>query len=147
LIDEIVLIEELKKRVKTKRSTMEILRDIIPLIEQQSKINEWIHVKERLPENEVDVEITYCYDILGERIYHTARAVHYDGTMLISESDISWDEFDPDIDNFVYNEKEDDYYIPEGWWESPDFTETSNEILYEVIAWRPLMEPYRENNE
>lgn len=37
MIDEKKLIEELKKRVRTKRSTMEILRDIIPLINGQPK--------------------------------------------------------------------------------------------------------------
>ena len=35
LIDANVLIEELKKRIRTPRSTMEIAKDIIPLIEAQ----------------------------------------------------------------------------------------------------------------
>lgn len=39
MIDEKILIEELKYRVRTPRSTMEILRDIIPLVEMQPKID------------------------------------------------------------------------------------------------------------
>lgn len=39
MIDEKILINELKYRVRTPRSTMEILRDIIPLVETQPKID------------------------------------------------------------------------------------------------------------
>lgn len=42
MIDEKKLIEELKKRIRTPRSTMEIERDIIPLVERQPKAGEWI---------------------------------------------------------------------------------------------------------
>lgn len=40
MIDERMLIDELKFRVRTPRSTMEILRDIIPLVEMQPKIKD-----------------------------------------------------------------------------------------------------------
>lgn len=39
MIDEKLLIDELKLRVRTARSTMEILRDIVPLVEMQPKID------------------------------------------------------------------------------------------------------------
>ena len=42
MIDEKKLIEELQKRIRTPRSTMEIVRDIIPLVEMQPKVGEWI---------------------------------------------------------------------------------------------------------
>lgn len=40
MIDEKLLIKELNLRVRTKRSTMEIIRDIIPLVEMQPKVSE-----------------------------------------------------------------------------------------------------------
>lgn len=42
MIDENKLIEELQKRVRTPRGTMEIIRDIIPLVKKQPKVGEWI---------------------------------------------------------------------------------------------------------
>lgn len=35
LIDADLLIDELEKRIRTTRSTMEIVRDIIPMVEEQ----------------------------------------------------------------------------------------------------------------
>lgn len=40
MIDEELLIKELNFRVRTPRSTMEIIRDIIPLVEMQPKVSE-----------------------------------------------------------------------------------------------------------
>lgn len=40
MIDEKLLIKELNFRVRTPRSTMEIIRDIIPLVEMQPKVSE-----------------------------------------------------------------------------------------------------------
>ena len=49
-----------------------------------------------------------------------------------------------------YKEDEDEFYIPEGWYE---FTTQGNGDLMnwfinaEVIAWMPLPEPYREEGD
>lgn len=40
MIDEELLVKELNFRVRTPRSTMEIIRDIIPLVEMQPKVSE-----------------------------------------------------------------------------------------------------------
>lgn len=40
MIDEQLLIKELNFRVRTPRSTMEIIRDIIPLVEMQPTVSE-----------------------------------------------------------------------------------------------------------
>lgn len=70
MIDEKKLIEELKKRVRTKRSTMEIIRDIIPLIESQPKVGEWIPCRERLP----DESGTYIVNAIENGIVHVTFA-------------------------------------------------------------------------
>lgn len=71
MIDEKKLIEELKKRVRTKRSTMEILRDIIPLINGQPKVGEWIPCSEQMPpepnaNNTFDKKPVYLVSVNGE---------------------------------------------------------------------------------
>lgn len=48
LIDADLLINELEKRVRTPRSTMEIIRDIIPLIKEQPTAYDKNKVIERL---------------------------------------------------------------------------------------------------
>lgn len=107
----------------------------------------WMPVEIELPENEKEVEITYFYDILEERVYRTARAFHEDGTMPVTESGLCWDNFDFEEDGFVYDEKIDSYLIPEGWWEAVTFANESMWIENEVIAWKPLTKPYRGNDE
>lgn len=60
MIDEKKLIEELKKRIRTPRSTMEIERDIIPLVERQPKAGEWIP-EDQPPEDSPGKRASYRY--------------------------------------------------------------------------------------
>lgn len=52
------------------------------------KMDDWILCSERLPENELDVEITYIREhyLTGEKLYLTARAFYEDGTSRIVRS-------------------------------------------------------------
>jgi hypothetical protein len=59
LIDADELIEELKKRVKTKRSTMEILRDIIPMIENQPTAEESWNPANEPPDNDRVILVSF----------------------------------------------------------------------------------------
>lgn len=58
MIDEKKLIKELSKRIRTHRSTMEIIRDIIPLVESQPKVGEWIPCSRELPSSDGRFEVT-----------------------------------------------------------------------------------------
>lgn len=110
-------------------------------LEDQGKIEKWIPVSDKLPENEQDVEITYTQKHwkTGEMLYCTARAFYTDGTMTTEDSAYSWN----DCDNWEYIEEKDAYLIPEGWWESVCFSEEFAAVDVEVVAWRPLAEPYK----
>jgi hypothetical protein len=48
LIDADLLIDELEKRIRTTRSTMEIVRDIIPMVEEQPTVSNADIIKEFL---------------------------------------------------------------------------------------------------
>lgn len=79
-----------------------------------------------------------CVDIITTALYE-------DGNML--ECDSCWDWVDIDGE---YDEENDCYIIPEGWWEDRHFNpdEVYNNLVDdEVIAWMPLPEPYRESEE
>lgn len=113
-------------------------------------INQWIpitqlSVRKDLPANEEEVEITYVYkDYLTEKTtYGTARALYEDGTHTVEDSAFEWD----DTCNFEYDEEKDAYIIPDGWWESTKFAEICGIIDCKVIAWRPIQEPYREDEQ
>lgn len=114
-------------------------------LKRKAKEQEWIPVEQRLPENEVEVEITYKRKsyLTGEESYFTARAFYEDGTMNTEDSDYCW----CDTDDWEYNEEKDAYIIPECWYEEVRFGEGFFAVDMPVIAWRPLPEPYRGDEE
>ena len=143
MIDEKKLIESLRSSLNTGRETFPIDL-IVECIEEQPKIGEWIPCSERMPENEVEVEITYTRNgPTGDKYFLIARAFYEDGTMNTEDSDYVW--FDKD--NWKYDEDKDAYIIPEGWWEEVKFGEEFGVVDMPVIAWKPLPEPYKEQEE
>lgn len=111
---------------------------------KKPEYGKWILTSDQLPVPETEVLITArrkcgnggCYGIITTAIYE-------DGKIL--ENDSRWDWIDLDGE---YNEEEDCYIIPEGWWEGNYFNpdEVNNNLVdCEVIAWMPLPEPYRES--
>ena len=98
--------------------------------------NKWISVKEQLPETETEVLITTVRKFRGENRYIVTTAFYEDGTVLENDSIWNWQDIDGE-----YNEEEDCYIVPQGWWEyrhyNPD--EVYNNVIDdEVIAWMPL---------
>lgn len=100
----------------------------------------WISVKERLPECEKEVLI-WC----NRNDYRfVCPAIYEDGTVLTQDSTWNW----YDIDCYgTYSEDNDDYFVPQGWWENRQFTpddEYNNPVDCEVTHWMPLPEPPKE---
>lgn len=100
----------------------------------------WISVKDRLPEPETEV-LAVCvrngYRFICPVIYET-------GTTLTQDSIWNWYE----LDNYgAYSEENDDYFVPEGWWENRQFTPDdvyNNPVDCAVTHWMPLPEPPEE---
>lgn len=139
MIDEKNLIERLKRTP----ALTKIINHLISIVNEQPKIGKWIPVSERFPANEEEVEISCkrIYFVGGEKrtAYFTARAFYTDGTMNTEESSFCWN----DCDDFEYDENNDAYIIPEGWWEYVTFGEEFGVVDTEVLAWMPLSEPYK----
>lgn len=96
----------------------------------------WISVKDRLPEPETEV-LAVCvrngYRFICPVIYET-------GTTLTQDSIWNWYE----LYNYgAYSEENDDYFVPEGWWETRQFTPDdvyNNPVDCAVTHWMPLPE-------
>ena len=95
-------------------------------------MNNWISVKDRLPKPEEEV---FIYTQNGT----VTTAIYEDGKMSTDDSIWCWYDLD-----FVYDEENDTYLIPEGWWEyrhyNPD--DVYNFAVDDVVThWMPLPEP------
>lgn len=95
--------------------------------------NTWISVKDKLPAAEVEVLVYTKGKIITTAIYE-------DGTIREENSEWHWNE--PEYWNDTnYDEENDCYIIPEGWWEyrhyNPDDV-YNNPIDDEVLFWQPL---------
>lgn len=100
--------------------------------------NQWINVKDRLPENEVDVLI--CAQrryYKGGTIPVVSTAFYTDGKMNTEESGYNWDLGNVDME---YDEEVDAYIVPEGWWESVRYGEEFSAVDDFVTHWMPLPE-------
>ena len=100
----------------------------------REKVPQWISVQDRLPEPETDVLI-----VCNRNGYvFVTPAIYEDGKMLTQESAWNWS----DIYGYgLYSEEDDDYYIPEGWWENRQFNPDdvyNNPVDCTVTHWMQL---------
>lgn len=100
---------------------------------------DWISVKDQMPEPEVEVLVLIA-NKSGHKIITTA--IYEDGK--VSTDDSIWIWYDLDFD---YDEENDQYLIPVGWWEyrhfNPDEVYNCN-IDLPVTHWMPLPIPPEE---
>lgn len=96
----------------------------------------WISVKDRLPKNEQEVFV--CCNRGGYRF--CCQAIYEDGTVLTQDSAWNWYE----VYNYgTYSEENDDFFVPQGWWENRHFTPddvNNSPVDCEVTDWMPLPE-------
>lgn len=94
----------------------------------------WISVKDKLPEPETEV-LAVC---VRNGYRFICPVIFEDGTMLTQNSMWNWYE----LENYgTYSEENDDYFVPEGWWENRQFTPDdiyNNPVDCTVTHWMPL---------
>lgn len=97
---------------------------------------QWISVEDKLPDTETEVLVVCNRN--GFRF--VCPAIYEDGTVLTQDSMWNW----YDLDNYgMYSEENDDYFIPEGWWENRQFTPDdvyNSPVDCPVTHWMPLPE-------
>ncbi len=98
---------------------------------------QWISVEDKLPEAETEV-LAVC-NRNGFRF--VCPAIYEDGAVLTQDSIWSW----YDLNNYgTFSEENDDYFIPEGWWENRQFTPDdvyNSPVDCTVTHWMPLPAP------
>ncbi len=102
-------------------------------------MNSWISVKDRMPEPEVEVIVLAVSDE-GRKTITTG--MYENGKTFTDNSIWFWYELD-----FDYDEENDKYLIPEGWWEYRHFNPDevyNNSIDWTVTHWMPMPEPPEE---
>lgn len=100
------------------------------------KRQRWIPVSERLPKVETDV-LALC-DRNGYRF--VCPAIYEDGKMSEANSVWYWSEL---WAYGEYDEENDCYFVPEGWWENRHFNQDdsfNNPIDCPVTHWMPMPE-------
>ncbi|MCQ2499783.1 MAG: hypothetical protein MJ117_00380 [Lachnospiraceae bacterium] len=102
-----------------------------------------------LPEPETEVDVVCERKLLPRKLYKNSKpiqirthAFYEDGTILENDSVWNWEDIDGE-----YNEEEDCYVVPEGWWEyrhyNPD--EVYNNVIDDIIiAWR-YIDPFEDD--
>ena len=97
-------------------------------------VQRWCNPETDLPKVETEVLVLYRRnDYLG------ITTAHYeDGNVFSEDSEWNWEDL-PDWG--TYDEEQDDYRIPEGWWEYRHFNPDdvyNNKIDCPVVGWMPL---------
>lgn len=96
---------------------------------------EWRDPDKDPPKVETEVLILYRNDIDG---YGITTAHYEDGSVFLQDSLWYWEDL-PDWG--TYDEEQDDYKIPKGWWEYRHFNYDdvyNNRIDRPVVGWMPL---------
>ena len=96
---------------------------------------EWRNPETDPPKVEEEVLILYCNSISG---YGITTAHYENGNVLSQNSAFYWEDL---WDWGLYDEEQDDYRIPEGWWEYRHFNPDevfNNRVDYPVVGWMPL---------
>lgn len=144
-------LEKVKNEFPTKKHPIlyanhcEYLELAISALQAQAE-RRWIPVTERLPKPEVRVLICAESHVTGKTYKHIAAAMYEDGTVWREESTWNFN----DLDNYdTYDEEQDDWKIPEGWWEYTIYNgEEGNYPVDDFVThWMPLPEPPKEENE
>ena len=106
----------------------------------------WIPCSERLPKVETEVLIYARRKYTGGHFKDIiTTAMYEDGTVRENDSCWRWEEIEGEWD-----EEEDCYIIPEGWWENKHYN-PDGELNYavddKILAWRELPQPYQPKGE
>lgn len=120
---------------------MEHSRDeAIARAEKAEAADRWIPVGERLPEDDNPV---WAFG----HIVHGARTAMFKGRWIAAHTMRSGDFGADDDMSLEYDEAEDEFYVPEGWFERIENWDDFTDIAagdYIVTHWRPLPEPPKE---
>ena len=89
----------------------------------------WIKTKDAMPKAGLKVLAYFVNEYDKDRIIRAYYAPRF--TIELSGED----------DCYEYNEDDDEYFLPEGWYETNEFEETNWHVSAEITHWMPLPPP------
>ena len=108
------------------------------LISHGVTVQEWISVKDRLPESQCPVLVVAVSKGMGlPYIFKAAHINHHE----ITEDEYGWTDGEYDSE---YDEENDCFWIPECWYECNAVEGNTNWIMdedYTITHWMPLPQP------
>ena len=108
------------------------------LAEHGVTVQEWISVKDRLPDSERIVLVSALSKTFRHRhILMVAHIGHHEFTT----EEYGWQEYEGETE---YDEENDCFWIPECWYEVNSVEDNGNWIIdsdYDVTHWMPLPQP------
>ena len=136
----------LEKKTVSQRVSSDYCRgwnDALSHIQQlEAAQPKWISVDERLPENEKPVLIATKWSLMGMRGMAVSCGFHTDGKTFSGDSNYNWTDGNVDL---IYDEDEDEYIVPECWWESVRYSDEFSAVDEPVLYWMPLPEAPKED--
>lgn len=121
----------------------EMHKEVLALIERLTAENAALREKqrpipvtERMPEPETEV-LAVCN---RNGYIFVIPAIYEDGKLLTQKSAWNWSDI---YEYGLYSEEDDDFFIPEGWWENRQFNPDdvyNNPVDCTVTHWMPLPE-------
>lgn len=124
---------------------MRVIRMLPTISPEETMSAMWISVKEEMPKNEVPVLIAAKrMGAYGKTYRFSMTAFHTDGKSFTIDSLYSWND---DCVEMEYDEEEESYIVPEGWWEDVRCGDEFNMIDSDIVVthWMPLPLPPKED--
>lgn len=121
--------------IKTLHDVEDFVDEMTVVYEKETLYPRWKNPDTELPKVETEVLILYLNDIGG---YEITTAHYENGNVFSEDSEWNWEDL-PDCG--TYDEEQDDYRIPEGWWEYRHFNPDevyNNKIDRPVVGWMTL---------
>lgn len=118
--------------------TLQVAREKVeklPVAQKEAPFSFWRDPDKDPPKVETEVLILYRNEIDG---YGITTAHYEDGKVFLQDSEWNWENL-PDWG--TYDEEQDDYRIPKGWWEYRHFNPDevyNNQVDRPVVGWMPL---------
>jgi hypothetical protein len=118
--------------------TLQVAREKVeklPVAQKEAPFSFWRDPDKDPPKVETEVLILYRNEIDG---YGITTAHYEDGKVFLQDSEWNWENL-PDWG--TYDEEQDDYRIPKGWWEYSHFNPDevyNNQVDRPVVGWMPL---------
>ena len=141
-MSELIDREAVREFIKSYRHSTDVAFDMEKRLDEIPAASQWHRVEEGLPDDEVPV-LAMLHNTYGRNV--VLKLCHI-GHHKRTTEEYGWQEYEGETE---YDEENDCFWIPEGWWESNYHEDNLNWEIDEtdgtITHWMPLPEPPKED--